>query len=127
MFLKRNRQNSASFTKPEAVRGVGYEARNERQDKWDDHTVLYDGEVDNFSVAIGTIDGIQKCAIRWNGDRHSDAQQGGMEIVGTPSPGGGPFWFILPDFLAETVVQRVIERNHSPELRLLFPSSTDKE
>jgi len=127
MFLKRKNslQQKTAYTRPESVHGIGYESTMAKGSKWQGHEVIYNSPIDQYSIAIGEIEGKPRCAIRWNGDSESDSQKGEMGIVGTPSPGGGPFWFILPDFLAETVVQRVIDRNNSKELRLLFPSRTD--
>lgn len=63
-------------------------------------SVLYDGGVSGFSLAMVMCEGLPHVAMRWNvankeqQDPHK--QQGTVMCTGSPAVGSTPAWFILP-------------------------------
>ena len=58
--------------------------------------VLYDDK--NYSVIWGQFEESKALGVRWNGD--SD--------VGYPRQGANPTWYIEPDFIAISILQRIL-------------------
>lgn len=65
------------------------------QQHWRLDTVVYQGDPESFSVAIGEWDGKPRLALRWNATD--------WRPLGNPSSSGHPTWFILPNKLAPGV------------------------
>jgi hypothetical protein len=65
-----------------------------------DVEVIFDigSKPDSWSVAKLRWNGKAAVGIRWNGDQYSK--------VGTPQARGNPTWFIVPDELADRVVEQ---------------------
>lgn len=65
--------------------------------------VLYDGGAGSWSLVRLIWDNKPRVAIRWNG-RASD------DKVGNPQSRGLPTWFVLPEEIAEFIVERYTTR-----------------
>lgn len=59
--------------------------------------VLYDD--DEYSIIWGKYENIEAMGVRWSG---------GVDNIGYPGQGGYPTWYIEPDFIAITIVQRLL-------------------
>ena len=80
------------------------------QQHWTLKTVVYQGDPESFSVAIGEWDGKPRLAVRWNATD--------WRPLGNPSSSGHPTWFILPDKLAPGVVGetlRLLANSQDPD------------
>lgn len=74
---------------------------------WNNHEVIYDdGE---FSAVNGLFDGNPNIGVRWNGE--SDEERG------YPGQGGYPLWFVVPDFLILSTLERLHTTAISNDLR----------
>ncbi len=80
------------------------------QQHWRLEKVVYQGDPESFSVAIGKWDDQPRLAVRWNATD--------WRPLGNPSSSGHPTWFILPDKLAPGVAGetlRLLANSHHPE------------
>jgi hypothetical protein len=63
-------------------------------------TILYDGGMDGFSLALIDWDGVKHIGIRWNvafkEQEDADKKSGNIVCNGAPFTSGVPSWFILP-------------------------------
>lgn len=74
---------------------------------WQNHEVIFDdGE---FSAVWGQYEDNQCLGARWNGD--SDEQRG------YPGQGAYPLWFVVPDFLALSTLERLNTTSLQQDLR----------
>lgn len=66
---------------------------------WDENypiRILYDdGE---YSVIWGKYENVRALGVRWNGEAD----------VGYPGQGGYPTWYVEPDFIAISILQRIL-------------------
>lgn len=81
-----------SYVKPEHVSGATNSVR-----------VLYDGQDNDYAIALISWKGRDTFAIRWNGDD--------KKPLGFPLLGKTPLWFILPEVFTTAGVQEIIEKN----------------
>jgi len=91
---------------------------------WNDNypiRVLFDdGE---YSVIWGQFENTRALGVRWNG---------GTE-VGYPGQGGNPTWYVEPDFIAISILQRILlmaidnnERQFIDDINFAIHELTDK-
>ncbi|NOX95813.1 MAG: hypothetical protein GXP04_12190 [Alphaproteobacteria bacterium] len=131
-FLKRsnNDADEQSFTIPEDVDKAGVEACVHRDQKWTLEKIIYDAGENEYSIATGTIADKESgqprrvCAIRWNGAYRPKPEKNPnqrLEETGTPSPGGQPEWFVLPEFLWRPAVDAVFTLQKKEILDWLLP------
>ena len=79
------------------------------QQHWRLEKVVYQGDPESFSVAIGKWDDLPRLAVRWNATD--------WRPLGNPSSSGHPTWFILPDELAYSVMTAVLRKITDPVAR----------
>lgn len=65
-----------------------------------DLKVIYDGGESSWSLAEMKWDGEKAVGLRWNGGSDDPRFPG----IGNPQSRGVPTWFILPDEIAEVVI-----------------------
>jgi hypothetical protein len=70
------------------------DVRSPRQ-HWQLTKVIFQGDPESFSVAIGEWDGEPRLAMRWNAND--------WRPLGNPSSSGHPTWFIVPNRLASGI------------------------
>ncbi len=80
--------SDSQFTQPEDITAP--------RQKWTLIKVLYKGDPEGYSVALGKWEGEPCLAIRWNACDYRP--------VGHPHTRGLPTWFILPEPLVEPVL-----------------------
>lgn len=66
---------------------------------WSNHEVIYNDPIEEFSAVWGMFRGRYCLGTRWNGDH-----------VGRGYPGQGkyPLWYVEPDFLTLSILQRLL-------------------
>lgn len=68
---------------------------------WDENypiRVLYDNDDENYSIIWGKYKTHKALGVRWNGGVNR----------GYPGQGGHPTWYVEPDFIAITILQRIL-------------------
>lgn len=68
---------------------------------WDESytpRILFESNEENYSVIWGKYKNIKALGVRWNG---------GTER-GYPGQGGHPTWYVEPDFIAISIIQRLL-------------------
>jgi len=68
---------------------------------WDENypiRILFENDEENYSVIFGKYKNNKSVGVRWNGGT----------TRGYPGQGGHPTWYIEPDFLAITILQRIL-------------------
>lgn len=81
-----------SYVKPDLVRSP--------KNKVSDLEVIYDGGENGWSLAKMKWEGEEAIGLRWNGGSDDPRFPG----IGNPQSRGVPTWFILPDEVAEVVI-----------------------
>lgn len=61
--------------------------------------ILYDNEEENYSVIWGKYKSHKTLGVRW---------RSGATQRGYPGQGGHPTWYVEPDFIAITILQRIL-------------------
>jgi hypothetical protein len=91
---------------------------------WDENypiRILFDdGE---YSVIWGKYENNRALGVRWNG----------VADVGYPGQGGNPTWYVEPDFIALSILQRILtlaidnnDREHLDDIHFAIRELTDK-
>ena len=65
----------------------------------------YNRPTNGWSVARINWDGTETIGIRWNGDENSG--------IGNPQSRGNATWFIVPEPLQQTILEKIEELSHS--------------
>jgi len=74
---------------------------------WQNHEVIFDDG--DFSAVWGQYKGIFCLGTRWNGD--------GNDERGYPGQGAYPLWFIIPEYLTLSVLERLNTISIQSDLR----------